>query len=74
MSAMCVGMISGTSVDGIDVAIVRIDGHARGAAVELLGFDTVPYPEEVRAELLGLYDDQRNASATNAVNRARVSM
>ncbi|HVL23177.1 MAG TPA: anhydro-N-acetylmuramic acid kinase [Thermomicrobiales bacterium] len=63
MSAMCVGMISGTSVDGIDVAIVRIDGHARGAAVELLGFDTVPYPEEVRAELLGLYDDQRNAVA-----------
>jgi anhydro-N-acetylmuramic acid kinase len=63
MSAICVGMISGTSVDGIDVAIVRIDGHARGAAVELLGFDTVPYPEEVRAELLGLYDDQRNAVA-----------
>jgi anhydro-N-acetylmuramic acid kinase len=60
---ICVGMISGTSVDGIDVAIVRIDGHAHEATIELLSFDTVPYPEHVRAELLALYEDQRNAVA-----------
>ena len=63
MSDLCLGMISGTSVDGIDVAVVRIDGHAREARVELLAFATVPYPDAVRAELLRLYDDQRNAVA-----------
>ena len=63
MSALCVGMISGTSVDGIDVALVRIDGHAREARVELVAFATVPYPDAVRAELLRLYDDQENAVA-----------
>jgi anhydro-N-acetylmuramic acid kinase len=54
-------MISGTSVDGIDVAVVRIDGHAQEAQVELLAFSTVPYPDPVRAELLRLYDDQEHA-------------
>ncbi len=61
--AICVGLISGTSVDGVDVAIVEIDGHAAAATVRLLAFETVPYPDAVRRELLALYDDQTNAVA-----------
>lgn len=63
MSDLCVGMISGTSVDGIDVAVARIDGHAQEARVELLAFATVPYSDSIRAELLRLYDDQQHAVA-----------
>lgn len=63
MSDICVGLISGTSLDGIDVAVCRIDGHAQDATIELLAFDTVSYPDAVRAELLRLYDDQSNAVA-----------
>jgi len=61
--AICIGLISGTSVDGVDVAIASIAGHAAGAAVRLLAFETIPYPAPVRAELLALYDDQANAVA-----------
>lgn len=57
------GMISGTSVDGIDVALVEIDGSAQRATIRTVGFETVPYPAAVRAELLALYDDQANAVA-----------
>ncbi len=63
MSDLCIGMISGTSVDGIDVALVEIDGHAQNAKIRTVGFETVAYPDEVRAELLGLYDDQQDAVA-----------
>lgn len=63
MSSICVGLISGTSLDGIDVAVCQIDGHAQDARVELLAFETVAYPDGVRAELLKLYDDQDNAVA-----------
>ncbi|HEV2065565.1 MAG TPA: anhydro-N-acetylmuramic acid kinase [Thermomicrobiales bacterium] len=59
--ALCIGLISGTSVDGIDVAVVRIDRPGKGARPELVAFETVPYPLAVRAELLSLYDDQANA-------------
>jgi anhydro-N-acetylmuramic acid kinase len=62
-SAVCIGLMSGTSVDGIDVAIVRIHGHGAGTTLDLLAFDTVPYPEPVRRELLSLYEDQSNAVA-----------
>ena len=61
--AICVGLISGTSVDGVDVAIVEIDGHAAEPNVRLLAFETTPYPDPVRTELLALYDDQTNVVA-----------
>lgn len=48
--------MSGTSLDGIDVAIVDIGGHDR---LEVLAVETVPYPERVREALLGV----SNASA-----------
>lgn len=60
---LTIGMISGTSLDGVDVAICHIEGHAQQAKIELLGFDTVPYPDHIRTELLNLYDDATNAIA-----------
>ena len=44
------GVMSGTSLDGIDVAIVEVGG----AGVKTIGFATTPYSESVRAALLGL--------------------
>lgn len=60
---LTIGLISGTSLDGIDVAICHIEGHARQSKIEVLGFDTVAYPSEVRQELLDLYEDSGNAIA-----------
>ncbi len=45
------GIMSGTSLDGIDVAIVDIAGHGR---LEVLAAWTIPYPERVREALLGV--------------------
>jgi anhydro-N-acetylmuramic acid kinase len=44
------GLMSGTSMDGIDVALVRTDGEA---ALERGPFLSVPYSPEMRAELAG---------------------
>lgn len=60
---LTIGLISGTSLDGIDVAICHIEGHAQQAKIEVLGFDTVSYAPEVRQELLNLYEDSENAIA-----------
>ncbi|MGJ5817605.1 anhydro-N-acetylmuramic acid kinase [Paludibaculum fermentans] len=45
---VCAGIMSGTSLDGIDVAIVR----RSKTGVEMLAFHSVPYPPEVRTALL----------------------
>ena len=60
---LTIGMISGTSLDGVDVAVCHIDGHAQDARIEVLAFDTIPYAGVVRQELLDLYEDSSNAVA-----------
>lgn len=47
-SLLAVGLMSGTSMDGIDAALIRTDGLA---AVERLGFHSVPYDEAFRSRL-----------------------
>jgi anhydro-N-acetylmuramic acid kinase len=42
--------MSGTSLDGIDVAVVEVAGKR----VETIGFQTTPYPKGVREAILGL--------------------
>jgi len=49
------GLMSGTSADGVDCAIVDI----RKDAVEVLAFDTFPYARQVRASILALSQDKR---------------
>jgi len=51
---LAVGLISGTSMDGIDAALVRLSGPADQPRVRLLKFVTVPYPDEVREWLMRL--------------------
>ncbi len=45
------GLISGTSMDGIDVAIADISGSGDAPSIEPLAFRTVPYDETLRAAL-----------------------
>ena len=51
---LAVGLISGTSLDGIDAALVRISGQAGRPRVDLLAFHTFPYPARLRRQLLQL--------------------
>jgi anhydro-N-acetylmuramic acid kinase len=49
-----IGLISGTSVDGIDAALVEIAGTTHDLKVELLAGATYPYPAELRSQILAL--------------------
>jgi len=50
------GMISGTSADGIDVAVVRIHGTGWKTRLKVEAFQTVQYPARVREALLASFN------------------
>lgn len=49
-----IGAISGTSIDGIDAALVEITGSQADLKIELLAANTYPYPETLRQRILDL--------------------
>ena len=53
---LVIGLMSGTSVDGIDAALVRIHGKGHGIRVETVGFATYPFPSTVRQRIFELFD------------------
>ncbi|MBD3883069.1 anhydro-N-acetylmuramic acid kinase [Phormidium tenue FACHB-886] len=49
-----IGLISGTSVDGVDAALVEISGSTHDLAVRLLAGETYHYPAELRSQILSV--------------------
>jgi len=56
-------MISGTSVDGIDVAVVDIDDK-----IQIVATGTVPYPAEVRAAILSVSNTTTHTATIARLN------
>ncbi|MCU0523872.1 MAG: anhydro-N-acetylmuramic acid kinase [Elainella sp. Prado103] len=52
MSLRVIGLISGTSVDGIDAALVELSGSQADLQVNLLQGETYPYPAALRSQIL----------------------
>lgn len=50
MSALFIGIMSGTSLDGVDAALVDLEG----TPPRTLAFASVPFPSELRSRLLAL--------------------
>jgi anhydro-N-acetylmuramic acid kinase len=50
-SRLIIGLMSGTSLDGLDIALCKFHGSGPGTKVELLQFKTVSYPQEVKSRL-----------------------
>jgi anhydro-N-acetylmuramic acid kinase len=51
--------MSGTSLDAIDVAMVRIQKHGLNATVKLEHFREFPYPAKIRSVVRELFDPKR---------------
>lgn len=48
----CVGLMSGSSCDGVDAALVRVKGTGKALAVKLIAHETFPYTPSLKHQLL----------------------
>ncbi len=51
------GLMSGTSVDGIDAAVAEIAGTGPSARVDLVGYNRYPYPSRTREAIFQGFDN-----------------
>ena len=66
---LVLGMMSGTSADGIDVALARISGAPPSLNARLIGHTTVKFPDGLRKEILRVAEQQPiSAGALSQLN------
>ena len=68
-SMIVAGVMSGTSADGVDVALVRITPGRKRPSIELLAHEAFPYSATLRQSVL----DAMNASDTSTPELARLN-
>lgn len=54
-SRIGIGLMSGTSLDGLDIALCRLTGTGLTTGIELLNFTTIPYPEDFKNEVRTIF-------------------
>lgn len=57
-SRTIIGLMSGTSLDGLDVALCEISGSGENTEVQLVQFDTVDYSEDIKSEIRTVFAKQ----------------
>ncbi|MCX6636599.1 MAG: anhydro-N-acetylmuramic acid kinase [Acidobacteria bacterium] len=62
------GIMSGTSLDGVDVAIVDIAGRGWNKRIRTVALGSTPYPRAVREALLGVSNRETHTAEISRLN------
>lgn len=53
-----IGLMSGTSLDGLDIAVCSVRGHGLNTDLKVLQFHTVPYQDEFKKDIKSIFSKQ----------------
>ena len=57
-SRLIIGLMSGTSLDGLDVALCNFKGSGLHTEIKLLQFETIPYNEDFKSEIKTIFSKE----------------
>lgn len=52
---LIIGLMSGTSMDGLDVALCKFRGSGGDTEIEILNFDTISFSEDIKDEIRAVF-------------------
>lgn len=52
---LIIGLMSGTSLDGLDIALCSIEGNGVNTKLHLLNFETIPYSDDFKSEIRTIF-------------------
>lgn len=58
-SRLIIGLMSGTSLDGLDIALCRFEGNGASLHASVLQFETVPYQDDFKAAIRSVFSKQQ---------------
>ncbi len=56
---LIIGLMSGTSLDGLDIALCRFSGNGQNTKIELVKFETVSYDLAFKTEIKSVFSKQQ---------------
>jgi anhydro-N-acetylmuramic acid kinase len=56
---LIIGLMSGTSLDGLDIALCIVEGNGTGTKLELLNFETIPYTDDLKNEIRTVFSKKQ---------------
>lgn len=69
-SKMILGLMSGTSMDGLDLALCHIAGHGTKTDLEIVEFHTIPHTENYKEKIRTVFaKGEANASSLTYLNQ-----
>jgi anhydro-N-acetylmuramic acid kinase len=56
---LIIGLMSGTSLDGLDIALCSVKGNGSDTKMELLNFETIPYTADFKTEIRTVFSKRQ---------------
>ena len=56
---LIIGLMSGTSLDGLDIALCRISGAGFSSKVELMQFESIPYEDDFKSDVRSVFSKKQ---------------
>lgn len=57
-SRLIIGLMSGTSLDGLDIALCKISGSGSDTSIQLVAFETIGYEDSFKEEIRSVFSKQ----------------
>jgi len=57
-SRLILGLMSGTSLDGLDIALCKISGSGLDTSIQLIAFETIGYEDSFKEEIRSVFSKQ----------------